>query len=284
MEKTMQSSAAQQHANAFRQLHFGPAPLTLLNAWDAASARILERAGAPAIGTTSAGMAWAAGYADGEQMPAAELLAACARICRVAGVPVSVDIERGFGRSTEEVCDLVQALVGMGVAGINIEDGVLPGTRQLAPPEILCERIGALRKMLAQMDARLFINARSDTYFVANDDPVARYEDTVRRAQMYAAAGADGIFVPGLARIEEIARFTQTIPLPVNIYAGYPGAPAVDVLMQAGVRRISVGCGPMQSALGLLRRIAGEALGQGSFGAMGDGMLAAGEINALFSR
>jgi 2-methylisocitrate lyase-like PEP mutase family enzyme len=284
MEKTMQSIAAQQHADTFHQLHLGPAPLTLLNAWDAVSARILERAGAPAIGTTSAGMAWAAGYADGEQMPAAELLAACARICRVAGVPVSVDIERGFGRGTEEVCDVVRALVGMGVAGINIEDGVLPGTRQLAPPEILCERIGALRKMLAQMDARLFINARSDTYFVANDDPVARYEDTVRRAQMYAAAGADGIFVPGLARIEEIARFTQTIPLPVNVYAGYAGAPAVDVLRQAGVRRISVGCGPMQSALGLLHRIAGEALGQGSFGAMGDSMLAAGEINALFSR
>lgn len=280
----MQSIAAQQHANAFRQLHLGPAPLTLLNAWDAVSARILERAGAPAIGTTSAGMAWAAGYADGEQMPAAELLAACARICRVAGVPVSVDIERGFGRSTEEVCDVVRALVGMGVAGINIEDGVLPGTRQLAPPEILCERIGALRKMLAQMDARLFINARSDTYFVASDDPVARYDDTVRRARMYAAAGADGIFVPGLARIEEIARFTQTIPLPVNIYAGYTGAPAVDVFRQAGVRRISVGCGPLQSALGLLHRIADEALGQGGFGVMGDGMLAGGEINALFSK
>lgn len=278
----MQSSAARQQANTFHQLHLGPEPLTLLNAWDAASARILERAGAPAIGTTSAGMAWAAGYADGERMPAVELIAACARICRVAGVPVSVDIERGFGRSTEEVCDVVRALVDMGVAGINIEDGVLPGTGQLAPPEILGERIAALRNMLAQMDARLFINARSDTYFVANDDPAARYEDTVRRAQMYAAAGADGIFVPGMASIDDMTRFTQTVSLPVNIYAGYAGAPAVDVFRQAGVRRISVGCGPLQSALGLLQRIAGEALSQGSFRTMGSGMLSGGEINALF--
>ncbi|AMO96783.1 phosphoenolpyruvate phosphomutase family protein [Collimonas fungivorans] len=278
----MQSSTARKQSNIFHQLHLGPQPLTLLNAWDAASARILERAGAPAIGTTSAGMAWAAGYADGERMPAAELIAACARICRVAGVPVSVDIERGFGRSAEEVCDVVRALVDMGVAGVNIEDGVLPGTGQLAPPEILCERISALRKMLAQMDGQLFINARSDTYFVANDDPVARYEDTVRRAQMYAAAGADGIFVPGMANIDDITRFTQTVSLPVNIYAGYAGAPDVDVLGQAGVRRISVGCGPLQSALGLLQRIAGEALSQGSFHAMGSGMLSGGEINALF--
>jgi 2-methylisocitrate lyase-like PEP mutase family enzyme len=275
---TMQASEARPQTDLFHRLHSGPDPLVLVNAWDAASARIVERAGAKAIGTTSAGVAWALGYADGERMPVNELLAACARICRVASVPVTVDIERGFGSSTQAVCDVVRALIDMGVAGINIEDGTLPGTRQLAPPEILCERIAALR----QLDARFFINARTDTYFVANDDPAARYEDTLRRARLYASAGADGIFVPGMASLEEIAGVAGAVALPVNVYAGHTKAPAIEVLAGAGARRISLGCGPLQAALGLLGRIATEAFDNGNFRTMSAEMLPAGEINALF--
>ena len=274
----MQASAARPQTDLFHKLHSGPDPLILVNAWDAASARIVERAGAKAIGTTSAGMAWALGYADGERMPVSELLAACARICRVASVPVTVDIERGFGSSTQAVCDVVRALIDMGVAGINIEDGTLPGTRQLAPPEILCERIGALR----QLDARFFINARTDTYFVANDDPAARYEDTLRRARLYASAGADGIFVPGMGSLEEIAGVAGAVALPVNVYAGHTKAPAIEVLAGAGARRISLGCGPLQAALGLVGRIAAEAFDNGNFRTMSAEMLPAGEINAFF--
>lgn len=228
-------------------------------------------------------MAWSLGHADGEQMPAGELIAACARICRVASVPVSVDIERGFGRSTEEVCAVVRALIDMGVVGVNIEDGVLPGTQRLAPPEILCERIDALRKTAAQMEAQLFINARTDTYFDANDDAAARYEDTVRRAQRYAAAGADGIFVPGMDRAEEVARFVRAVSLPVNVYAGYAGALPVDAATRAGARRVSLGCGPLQAALALLRRVAAEAFDEGRHDAMSAGMLSAREVNGLFS-
>jgi 2-methylisocitrate lyase-like PEP mutase family enzyme len=269
-----------QQTEIFHRLHAGPAPLVLVNAWDAVSARIVERAGAKAIATTSAGIAWALGHADGERMPVDEMLAATARICRVTGVPVTVDIERGFGDSTGAVCDVVRALIDMGAVGVNIEDGTLPGTRALAPPEILCERIAALRRL----DARFFINARTDTYFVANDDPAARYEDTLRRARLYAAAGADGIFVPGMAKLEEIAGLADAVPLPVNVYAGYAQALSAAVLAGAGARRISLGCGPLQSALGLLGRIAAEAFDAdgGSFRAMGEGMLQAGEVNALF--
>ncbi|MGJ7525989.1 isocitrate lyase/PEP mutase family protein [Variovorax sp. GB1P17] len=278
----MTTMQRQQQTDIFHRLHSGPEPLVLVNAWDAASARIVERAGARAIGTTSAGMAWSLGYADGERMPVGELLAACARICRVAGVPVTVDIERGFGDSTQAVCDLVRALIDMGVAGINIEDGVLPGTRQLAPPEILCERIGALRKL----DARFFINARTDTHFVANDDPAARYQDTLRRARLYASAGADGIFVPGMTSLEEIAGLADAVALPVNVYAGHTKAPAVDVLANAGARRISLGCGPLQAVLGVLGRIATEAFDDrthnAGFRTMSSEMIPAGEINALF--
>lgn len=270
--------APQQHTDTFHRLHGGPDPLVLVNAWDAASARIVERAGATAIGTTSAGMAWSLGYADGECLPASELLAACARICRVAGVPVSVDIERGFGDSTQAVVDVVGALIGMGVAGINIEDGTRPGTRELAPPEVLCERIAAIRKL----DARFFINARTDVYFVPWDEPAARFEEATRRARLFEAAGADGIFVPGMASLEEITGLAGAVNLPVNVYAGYAGAPPADGLARAGARRISLGCGPLQSALGLVQRIATQAFAHGRFAAMDEGMLSVGEINGLF--
>ena len=271
----------QQQTETFHRLHAGADPLVLVNAWDAVSARIVERAGAKAIATTSAGIAWALGHADGERVPVDELLAATARICRVTRLPVTVDIERGFGDSIGAVCDVVRAFIDMGVAGINIEDGTLPGTRELAPPEILCERVAALR----QLDARLFINARTDTYFVANDDPAARYADTLRRARLYASVGADGIFVPGMSKLEEIASLAAAVPLPVNVYAGHTQAPPVAVLAGAGARRISLGCGPLQAALGLLGRIAAEAFdgSDAGFRAMGAGMLSAGEINALFS-
>jgi len=273
------AESSRQQAGIFHRLHARLDPLVLVNAWDAASARIVERAGATAIGTTSAGMAWSLGYADGERMPASELLAACARICRVAGVPVSVDIESGFGDSAQAVCDVAGALIDMGAAGINIEDGTRPGTRELASPEVLCERIAAIRKL----DACFFINARTDAYFVPWDDPAARFEEAKRRARLYAAAGADGIFVPGMSSLEEIAGMAGAVSLPVNVYAGYAGAPPAEGFARAGARRISLGCGPLQSALGLVGRIAREAFEHGRFGAMGEGMLSVGEINGLFA-
>jgi 2-methylisocitrate lyase-like PEP mutase family enzyme len=274
----MRPSDAQRHTDTFHQLHTRSEPLVLVNAWDAVSARVVERAGATAIGTTSAGMAWSLGYADGERMPASELLAACARICRVSAVPVSVDIESGFGESTQMVVDVAGALIDMGVAGINIEDGTRPGTRELAPSDVLCERIAAIRKL----DARFFINARTDAYFVPWDDPAARFEEAKRRARLYEAAGASGIFVPGMAGLDEIAGLASAVRLPVNVYAGYAGAPPAGDLARAGARRISLGCGPLQSALGLVQRIATEAFAQGRFAAMGEGMLSVGEINGLF--
>lgn len=275
----MPFSDTRQRVDAFHRLHTGPEPLMLVNAWDAVSARIVERAGATAIGTTSAGMAWSLGYADGERMPADEMLAACARICRVAGVPVSVDIEQGFGDSTQAVAGVVGALIDRGVAGINIEDGTRPGTRELMPPQVLCERIAAIRKL----DARFFINARTDAYFVPWQEPVARFEEAQRRARLYIAAGADGIFVPGMSSLDEIAALAGALDTPLNVYAGYAGAPSAEVLARAGARRISLGCGPLQSALGLVGRIAAQAFAHGRFDAMGEGMLSVGEINGLFS-
>jgi len=258
--------------------------LVLVNAWDAASARLFEQAGSPAIATTSAGMAWSLGYSDGEQVSARDLLEACARICRVVTAPVSVDIERGYGRTPAEVSATVRALLELGVVGINIEDGLTPGAKELAPPSALTEKISAIRAVAEEAGVRLFINARTDAYFAPTNDPGARYEDTVRRARMYVAAGADGIFVPGLESPEEMARLAQAIERPLNIYAGYGGLPPVAELRRAGVRRVSLGCGPFQAALALARRIATETLNEGTYTAMTTNMLSVGEANSLFSK
>jgi 2-methylisocitrate lyase-like PEP mutase family enzyme len=279
---TFRADTARGHAEALHRLHHGPQPLVLVNAWDAASARVLEQAGAPVVATTSAGMAWSLGYPDGEQVPRDEFIAACARICRVVRVPVSVDIERGFGGSTDEVCEFVRTLLGLGVAGLNIEDGTSPGTRRLLPPGPACERIAALRALAAQAGVRLFINARTDVYLAAHDDPAGRLPQALERARMFISAGADGIFVPGLDRPDEAARLAGAIDRPLNLYAGYPGVPPVAELAAAGVRRISLGCGPLQSALGLLGRMAAETFTQGRYDAMTGGMAGAGELNRLF--
>lgn len=281
----MQRTIQQERADVFHRLHAGDKALVLVNAWDAASARLFEQAGAPAIGTTSAGIAWSLGYSDGEQMNMRELIQACERICRVVTAPVSVDIERGFGRTPTEVCETARALLELGVVGINIEDGVAPGAKELVPPGILAEKISAIRAVAEEFGVRLFINARTDTYFVSTvegEDPVARYDEAVRRARIYVEAGADGIFVPGIESLEEMERMARETPRPLNIYAGYAGLPPVAALQRVGVRRVSLGCGPFQAALALARRVATEALNDGTYTAMTTSMLSVGEVNNLF--
>lgn len=271
-----------ERAAALHRLHQQERPLVLVNAWDAVSARLLESAGSSAIATTSAGMAWALGYADGERLPVAELIAACERICRVVQVPVSVDIEQGFGATETDVAAVVEALIDLGVAGINIEDGV-DERGQLHPAERLASRIATVRELARRRDTPLFINARTDVYFAPHEPPAERFDKALARARRYIAAGADGVFVPGLHQLDALRTLAQAIDRPLNVYAGYPGVPSVDELAAAGVRRISLGCGPMQSALALLGRITNEALGEGRFDTMTASMVSAGSLNALFA-
>ena len=272
-----------ENAATFHRLHGGGEMLVLPNAWDAASARIIEQAGAKAIATTSAGMAWSLGYADGERLPLNELLAACARICRIVSIPVSVDIERGYAQTAASVADLAGALMELGVVGVNIEDGVVAGSSLLTDTAVLSERIAAIRATAEQAGIPLFVNARTDTYFVPNDDPAARVEETVRRARQYIEAGADGIFVPGITDLAEMADIAQRIARPLNIYAGFSGVPPIAELRRAGVRRVSLGCGPLQSLMAQTRRIAREVLDRGSYAAMTGDMLSASEANQLFT-
>jgi 2-methylisocitrate lyase-like PEP mutase family enzyme len=278
----MDRTTQKERVKLFRRLHEDERPLVLVNAWDAVSARLFEEAGSPAIGTTSAGVAWSLGYADGERVSRRELLGACERICRAVRVPVTVDVERGYGGTPEDVCATVRDLVELGVAGINIEDGRVEG--KLAPSNALAQKIAALRALVSEMGADLFINARTDVYFVAWDDPRARYDAGRARAEEYIAAGADGVFVPGLDNLDEIAAMSRKLERPLNVYAGYEGVPPVADLKRAGARRVSLGCGPYQALLAHARRIATEALGEGTYAAMTADMLDNGAVNALFAR
>jgi 2-methylisocitrate lyase-like PEP mutase family enzyme len=269
-------------AQAFHQLHAGAEPLVLPNAWDAASARIIEKSGAKVVATSSAAMAWALGCPDGEALALDDLLAACRRIIEAVDVPVSIDVERGYGDDAEETGGLVGALIQLGTVGINIEDGKDPATGQLAHPRILIERIACIRAVAEHRGVPLFINARTDTYLTAGLSGEARFQETLERALAYVEAGANGIFVPGLADVGEIERLAAALPVPLNVYVGYPGAPDVATLHRLGVRRISLGCGTMQAVLAHLARITEEALVRGRFDIMGEHMLSVSEANGLF--
>ncbi|HEX6307458.1 MAG TPA: isocitrate lyase/phosphoenolpyruvate mutase family protein [Longimicrobiales bacterium] len=265
----------QNRAAHFRELH-ERRPLVLPNAWDAASARVLELAGAAAIGTTSAGVSWALGRADGEQVRRDEMLEVIARIVRAVGVPVTADVESGHGDgSADAVDDTVRELVKLGAAGINLEDSS-SSTKQLLSPNAHAQRLAAARAA----GGDLVINARIDVFLLAVGSPETRIEETVRRAAAYRAAGADCIFVPGVIDAATIAILVRAIELPVNIMA-VPGAPSASELGGLGVARVSVGPLIAQAALAATLGVARTLLEQGTYG-RSEGLLSFDIANALF--
>lgn len=221
----------------FSQLHSGPEPLLLANIWDAGSARFCQSAGARALGTSSAAMAWSLGYPDGSTLPRLELLGSVERIMRVAHVPITVDIEDGYSRDPGEVAELALALVRRGVAGINLEDGA-------ESPDLLSRKISAIRETLAEQT--LFINARTDVYLrdLAHGDAAPAL--AIERLHAYQHAGANGGFVPGLSTVNDAARVATQVTMPLNLMA-LPGM-AVQELFAAGVRRLSAGPAPFLCA------------------------------------
>jgi 2-methylisocitrate lyase-like PEP mutase family enzyme len=259
-------------AARFRALHSAAAPLVLVNAWDAASARVIAAAGAPAIATTSAGVAWTLGAADGDVLSREAALEHLARIVRAVppDLPVTADVESGFGATPAEVAVTIRGVLEAGAVGINIEDTerATGGLRAVAGQQ---ERIAAARA--AGPD--LFINARVDTYFRG------AAEETVARAEAYLAAGATGIFVPGVADPDAIAALAKAIPAPLNVLAG-PGTPPVDDLAALGVARVSLGSWVAEAAYALTRRAALEAYTTGTYTALA-GSYDFDELNALMS-
>ena len=269
-------------ADRFLALHGGPEVLLLCIAWDAASARVVEDAGFPAVATTSAGIANSLGYADEENAPFEEVAATVRRIVRVVRVPVSADIEAGFGETPSAVAESCLAILEAGAVGVNLEDRTRD-PRRLAEIPVQCEKIRAVQAAAAQSGGRLIVNARTDVYLGSIGSPESRFDEAVERCNAYRAAGADCLFVPGVADERTIAHLVEAIDGPVNVLA-VPGTPPVARLVALGVRRVSLGSGPMRATLGHLRRIARELLESGTCATMASGTVSYAEANALFDR
>lgn len=259
----------------FRSLHQGPGILLLANAWDAASARLIESLGAKATATTSAGLAWSRGYADGNLLPEDELIDAIGAIARVIKVPLSADIEAGYSDDPGSVAKLAARVLSVGVVGINIEDGG-------GSPDLLCRKIAAIREQAVHAGVDLYINARTDVYLRGIAKGEAATEETIRRAALYRAAGCDGLFVPGLSKIEAIGAIAAADRwTPLNIMA-VPNLPSLDTLQKHGVRRLSAGSAIAQAALGCAGRHA-RAFLAGTVNEMFAEAAEYGEVNKLFA-
>ncbi|MGC9949642.1 MAG: isocitrate lyase/phosphoenolpyruvate mutase family protein [Bryobacteraceae bacterium] len=259
-------------AEAFRAMHRGPEILVLPNVWDCASARIIEEAGFSAIATTSAGVANALGYPDGERIPAAEMLAAVTRIARCVGVPVTADLEAGYG----DVAATATGLVASGAIGLNLEDAG-------GDPAQHASRIATVRRVGRDLGVNPVINARTDLYLDRMGcDPASRFDRTCERARAYIDAGADCVFVPGVTDEETIRRFVETLRFPLNVLAAV-GTPPIQRLRELGVARVSVGSGLARAAIGLTRRIAQELKTSGTYETMLEAAIPY-SLNRLFEK
>lgn len=254
---------------AFSDLHRSGL-LILPNAWDAGSAAVMRSLGAKAIATTSAGCAWSLGWPDGDALPVERAITMCADVVRAAqGLPVSVDFEGGYSDDPAEVAATAKRLVAAGAQGINIEDG--GGT-----PEALADKIAAIR---GAAGPDLFINARCDVWLRGVGEAETRVAEALRRGAIYAAAGADGLFAPGLTDANDIAALTADSTMPVNLLA-FPGLPDAAELERLGVRRLSAGSGLASGAYGRAASLAKAFLIDGQSGPMMQDALGWGEMNA----
>src|SRR6185437_365916 len=259
----MDHAIQQARARTLREFHDGPSPLVLPNAWDVAGAKIFEQAGFVAIGTTSAGIAATLGYPDGECIPRDEMLAMVARIARAVAVPVTADVEAGYGATPVEAAETARAAIAAGAVGVNLEDATGDPNRPLADTEVQAAKIHAMREAAAAADVPLVINARTDVYWLEVGAASERFAAAVERLRAYRAAGADCLFVPGVSDEETIGRLVGALDGPLNVLAG-AGMPAIAVLGRLGVKRVSVGSAPMRATLGLVRRIADELSREGT--------------------
>jgi 2-methylisocitrate lyase-like PEP mutase family enzyme len=251
----METGQQARKAEQLRKLHAGPRILILANAWDVISARVVEDAGFPAVATTSAGVAAVLGYPDGQRVPQREMLEFVARIARAVSVPVTADMESGYGISPADVAEMARAVVDAGAVGLNLED--VTGDDEGSQVEIglQTEKIAAVREASAAAGVRLVINARTDVYLMPIGPEETRFERTVERLRTYRKAGADCVFAPGIRDRETIEKLVRAIDAPLNILL-QPGGPSVAELEKLGVARASIGSGTMRAALGTARKFA----------------------------
>jgi 2-methylisocitrate lyase-like PEP mutase family enzyme len=266
-------------ADRFRRQHQGPAILVLPNAWDAATARVFGAAGFQAIASTSAGIAYAAGYPDGERITRSEMLEAVRRIAAAVDVPVTADMEAGYGETTAAAEATAQGVLAAGAIGLNLEDASAGRLLEIAAHSA---RVRAVRRVAEDAGVPLVINARTDVYLLQAGAPETRFDEAVRRANAYREAGADCLFVPGVRDGETIGRLVEAIHGPINVLAG-PGTPPAVALQRLGVARLSTGSGPMRASLTLVRHIA-EELRQGMYDLFAGDVISHADANQLMER
>jgi 2-methylisocitrate lyase-like PEP mutase family enzyme len=246
-------------AEKFRKLHHGPQLLLLPNAWDVASAKILEECGHPAIATSSAGVAYSLGYVDGQRISRDEMLEITGRIARAVNIPVTADLEAGYGTSAKDMSETVKAAIAAGIIGMNLEDVTGDDESSLVDLSLQVEKIRAIREAASSEGVPFVLNARTDIYLMPIGPESTRFDRTVERLHAYRTAGADCVFAPGVYDLETIQKLVKAIDAPLNILAS-PACPPVPEMEKTGVARVSAGSGIMRAAMGTVQRIGKEML------------------------
>lgn len=252
MKTTFDTDYQNQLAEKFHQLHHTGSPLILANAWDALSAKIVEREGLPAVATTSSGISWSCGYADGECIPPEMMIEEIRKIARSVNIPVSADIEGGYcGNDQHALAHFTQKVIQAGAIGVNLEDSDAK-TGKLNSISEQVGKIKTLRKTAQSMGVDLFINARIDA-MTLEDGIEKKLQVIFDRAQAYQQAGASGIFVPFITEIETVKAVKAGISLPLNILMAK--TLEVKTLKELEINRISLGGRPSLMAKTCFRKI-----------------------------
>jgi 2-methylisocitrate lyase-like PEP mutase family enzyme len=271
----MEQLTQKEKAELFLKYHHDDDVLVLLNSWDAGSSMLIEAAGFKAVATTSMGVAASLGYPDCEAIPFEEMLDAIKKITNRVNVPVTVDIEGGYGRNIKEILPHIEKIIRTGIVGINIEDSV-DLNPELVDENEFCARISAIRELSESMGFHLVINARTDSFLTASGPSEKCMEESIRRGNSYRKAGADCIFIPRVWERDKIAELVKGINAPVNIVCnpsngtGFP--PPISELKELGLARLSVGSFLMKTTLAFTKKVADEMLGKGTYNNLSDMM------------
>lgn len=268
-------------AKKFQNMHKENRILVLPNAWDAGSAVIFEKEDFNAIGTTSAGISYCLGYPDGEFITFDDVLDTTKKIQKRISIPLSVDVERGYGNTNSEIIDNIKKIIQEGAVGINIEDGILE-KKELSDMNEQCDLIQEISKIKDELGIDFVINARTDSFWLqtckTKDEQLSQ---AIKRGNKYLKAGADCIFVPGLLEIEDIEILVQHIKGPVNIITT-PSSPSVIELQKLGVARVSTGSGPVRASFAKIKKISNELKKDGTYNNIYKTTIAYDKINYIF--
>jgi 2-methylisocitrate lyase-like PEP mutase family enzyme len=269
----MVSNIQKEKAEMFLKFHQDKEILVLLNSWDTGSSKLIEACGYKAIATTSMGIAASLGYPDCQVIQLSEMIEAISGIANAVHVPVTVDIEAGYGNNVNKIIESVKKIIATGIVGINIEDSIDLSPELIDETEF-CERISAIRGLSDSLGFHLVINARTDSFYTSSGSQREKLSESIRRGNKYHEAGADCIFIQPVWEKETIATLVKEINAPINILsnpgngAGLP--PTVRELQDLGVARLSLGSGLMKATLALIKKVADELSEKGTYNILSD--------------